>query len=173
MPIETINFNGHIYPKFQSEGFASEIAFGIANKILFGKGVDVGCNRVEWMLPSTELRTVFPIDPVINGFDGLSFPKNYNNLDFIFSSHCLEHLPNWVDALNHWHNRLKVGGVVFLYLPDFSQEYWRNWNNRKHVHCFTPEIIGAYFKTQPNMWKNTFVSGVDLNNSFMLISEKI
>jgi hypothetical protein len=67
---------------------------------------------------------------------------------------------------------MKQGGVLFLYLPDFSQSYWRAWHNRKHIHCFTPKIFKTYLADQPAMWKTGFVSGVDLNNSFMVIAEK-
>jgi hypothetical protein len=64
----------------------------------------------------------------------------------------------------------KKGGILFLYLPDFSQKYWRPWNNRKHQHCFTPNIIQT-FLTDKNM-KNIFVTGVDLNNSFVCVCVK-
>ena len=63
----------------------------------------------------------------------------------------------------------KNGGII-LYLPNFSQKYWRPWNNRKHNHCFTPEIIKQYL--QDSNMKNIFISGIDLNNSFMVVCEK-
>jgi SAM-dependent methyltransferase len=112
-----------------------------------------------------------PIDPVLNDYNAYDLPLD--EVGYIFSSHCLEHLHNWVEALDYWHKVLNVGGVVFLYLPDHSQSYWRPWNNRKHIHCLTPEIVGNYFLDQPEMWKNVFVSGIDLNNSFTVIAEKI
>jgi SAM-dependent methyltransferase len=120
----------------------------------------------------------FPIDISFDDpWDALELPKPPHGWgeywDYIFSSHCLEHLPNWVEALDYWHTRLRVGGVVFLYLPDHSQTYWRPWNNRKHIHCLTPEIVGNYFLDQPEMWTNVFISGVDLNNSFTIIAEKV
>lgn len=172
MSITTIQFNGETYPHFQSTGFAAQFAFPFADQVCSGRGVDIGFNREEWALPESKNRIVTWIDPAINEYHATEFPSHAIELDFAFSSHCLEHVPNWVDALNYWHERLKVGGVVFLYLPDFSQKYWRPFQNRKHIHSFTPKIIGAYFKDQPHKWKNTFVSGVDLNNSFMVISEK-
>jgi predicted SAM-dependent methyltransferase len=91
-------------------------------------------------------------------------------LDYVFSSHCLEHLYDWVTVLDYWTFKLKSGGTLFLYLPDYSQEYWRPWNNRKHLNIFTPEIIFDYMKD--NGYKNIFKSGVDLNNAFMVMGEK-
>jgi SAM-dependent methyltransferase len=194
MPLETIPFNGKNYPAFQAQGFASQFAFPFAMQVCKGVGFDIGCNRLEWALPESEeyARVVFPIDPSLkgkNGFSGLAGREIVNqvitggphhamslplmNVDFVFSSHCLEHLQDWVTTLIYWHSKLKSGGILFLYLPDFSQAYWRPWANRKHVHCFTPKVFKKYIADQPGMWKNGFVSGVDLNNSFCVIAEKV
>ena len=48
--------------------------------------------------------------------------------------------------MDYWYDKLKQGGTIFLYLPDYSQEYWRPWNNRKHLNIFTPEIIYDYME---------------------------
>lgn len=163
--METIVFNGQTYPKFQSEGFAAKFAFPFALEVCKGFGVDIGCNRLDWCLPGAEL-----VDPVLNTGNANDFV--HTNLDYIFSSHCLEHVDHWVNTLDYWHTKLKKGGICFLYLPDFSQEYWRPFHNRKHIHIFTPTIIESYFKAN-NKWKNVFVSGVDLNNSFCIIAERV
>jgi predicted SAM-dependent methyltransferase len=161
--MELIYFKNQTYPKFQSEGNAAQFAIPYAKHFCKGTGVDIGCNREEWMFPGA-----LPIDPTINEYDALNFP--YSDLDYIFSSHCLEHLYDWVDVLDYWTSKLRVGGVLFLYLPDYSQEYWKPWNNRKHKNIFTPEIISDYMKD--NGYKNIFASGVDINNAFMIVGEK-
>jgi len=161
--IKTIQYREHTYPSFQSEGNAAQFAIPYAKHVCSGKGVDVGCNQIEWSFPGS-----LPVDPVINEYDALNFP--YDNLDYIFSSHCLEHLQNWVDVLDYWTNKLKIGGILFLYLPDYSQEYWRPWNNRKHLNIFSPDIIKDYMIDKN--YTNIFSSGVDLNNAFMVMGEK-
>jgi hypothetical protein len=88
----------------------------------------------------------------------------------VYSSHCLEHLEDWVKALDYWTSKLKVGGTLFLYLPHYNQEYWRPWNNRKHIHIFTPEIIKAYMEDRG--YTNIFHSDRDMNDSFMIAGEK-
>jgi predicted SAM-dependent methyltransferase len=162
--METITYKNKTYPKFQSEGNAAQFAIPYAKHFCKGKGVDVGCNREEWMFPGA-----LAVDPVINSYNALNFP--YDNLDYVFSSHCLEHLHNWVDVLDYWTSKLRSGGVLFLYLPDYSQEYWRPWNNRKHLNIFTSEIVLDYLEDRG--YKNTFASGVDLNNAFMVVGEKV
>lgn len=176
MPVETIEFNGQHYPAFQAEGNAARWIMPFALKVCqpTGKeiGVDIGCNRLEWCMPNA-----VPVDPVLNSnWDAYNIGYDAGELDYIFSSHCLEHLPNWVKALDYWHSRLKKGGVLFLYLPDVSQEYWRGWNNTKHTHHFTPELLNMYFtntRKEGVMWAKVFVTGVDLNNSFAVVAEKI
>lgn len=165
--IETIEFKGSVYPKFQSQGFAAKFAFPYAEQVCKGNGLDIGCNRHEWAFPGA-----VPVDPVLNLWDALNLPllKDTDGWDYIFSSHCLEHIPNWVDAMDHWYEKLKQGGVLFLYLPHPSQEYWLPWNNRKHIHILRPEDIQAYM--QDKGYKNIFRSGVDLNNSYMIFGEK-
>jgi hypothetical protein len=162
--ITTINYNGFNYPEFQTQGNAAQFAIPYAKHVCNGIGIDVGCNREEWAYPGAIM-----VDPAINEYDALNFP--YDNLDYVFSSHCLEHLNDWVDVLDFWTSRLKPEGTLFLYLPDYSQVYWRPWNNRKHLNIFTPEIIADYMEASG--YTNVFKSGVDLNNAFMVMGQKI
>ena len=161
--IETLRYKNKFYPAFQSEGNAAQFAIPFARKVCRGKGYDIGCKKADWKLPGA-----IPIDPVIDSrTDAYKLPDEL--VDFIFSSHCLEHLEDWVKALDYWHTKLVPGGVLFLYLPHFDQEYWRPWNNKKHKHAFTPEIIEAYMKDK---YAKVYCSGKDLNDSFMVIGEK-
>jgi len=161
--IKAIQYKEHTYPSFQSEGNAAQFAIPYAKHVCIGTGVDIGCNRLEWSFPGS-----LPVDPIINEYDALNFP--YENLDYIFSSHCLEHLYDWVSVLDYWTSKLKVGGVLFLYLPDYSQEYWKPWNNRKHLNIFSPIIIKDYLEDRN--YNTIFTSQVDLNNAFMVMAEK-
>lgn len=163
--IDIIAHNGNVYPKFQSEGFAAKFAIPFAQQVCRGVGYDIGCNRLEWALPGS-----IPIDPVIcDAYNALTLPEM--NVDFIYSSHCGEHLANWVDAFDYWKTKLHKGGVLFLYLPSYQNSYWRPWHNRKHIHVFSPEIIKDYLTDRG--WGNIFVSGIDLNSSFMAMAENI
>jgi predicted SAM-dependent methyltransferase len=165
--VETIVYQEiYSYPKFQAEGNAAQFAIPFAKHVCKGVGVDVGCKKKEWAFPGA-----IPVDLEFKDeFEALNLPYSDNRLDYIFSSHCLEHIPNWVEVMDYWYKCLRKGGTLFLYLPDYSQVYWRPWNNRKHLHVFTPEIIRHYMLQKG--YKNVFVSGIDLNNSFMVMGEK-
>lgn len=162
--MEVIIFDNTSYPYFQSIGNASQFAIPYALHFCKGTGYDIGFSKESWKLPNA-----IGIDICLqNGFHANNLPDE--NVDYIYSSHCLEHVDNWVLTLEYWISHLKDGGILFLYLPDFSQKYWRPWNNRKHNHCFTPNIIYEFIKDKK--MENIFISGIDLNNSFMITCNK-
>ena len=165
MKIPTVSFNKISYPAFQSTGNAAQFAIPYAKHVCVGEGYDIGCMKREWAFPGA-----IPIDLSFDDpWEAFNLPAG--KVDYIFSSHCLEHLPDWVRTLDYWLSCLNTRGVLFLYLPDYSQEYWRPWNNRKHLNIFTPEIIKDYM--HHNKFENVFASGVDLNNAFMVMGNKI
>jgi len=162
--MDIIKYKDNIYPNFQSLGNAAQFAIPYAKHVCIGKGYDVGCMKEEWSFPNS-----IPIDLSFNNeWHATNLPEK--NVDYIFSSHCLEHITDWVSVMDYWYDTLKNGGVLFLYLPDYSQVYWRPWNNRKHVNILNSEILNDYMLDKG--YKNIFKSQVDLNNSFMIFGEK-
>ena len=162
--MQVVDYKGDTYPHFQTIGNASQFAIPFAKHVCSGYGYDVGCMKKEWAFPDS-----VPIDLSFdNGWEADNLPPI--EPDYIFSSHCLEHIMCWVDTMDYWYERLSVGGVLFLYLPDYSQKYWRPWNNKKHFNIFSPTIIKDYMENRG--YKNIFASGVDLNNAFMVFGEK-
>lgn len=161
MVINTVEFKNHLYPAYQANGNAARFCLPFAKEVCTGYGYDIGYSKDEWKFPGA-----IGID-ANSTIESCRDPYNLpiDNVDYVFSSHCLEHLDDWVKALDHWKSKLKPGGVLFLYLPDHSQVYWRPWHNRKHKHCFTPEIIWDYF--EENGFKTRHQSAVDLNHSFI------
>lgn len=164
--MKVIEYNGSVYPHLQEEGFASSYAFPFAKKICKGTGLDIGPNKSEWALPGAQ-----PIDLVFDDpWDAMHLPEG--TFDYIFSSHCLEHIEDWVGVLDYWKIKLKGGGILFLYLPHYDQKYWRPWNNRKHIHAFYPSLLKDYFIDRG--WNNIFVTeGYDLNHSFYAVAENL
>lgn len=167
MPIETIEFKGDIYPAFQASGNAARFAFPFALEVCKGTGFDIGYSKQEWKLPGS-----IGIEPTIDfTFDAMNLPDM--QVDYIFSSHMVEHFRgNFSDLLDYWTTKLKPGGVLFLYLPHPSQTYWLPFHNRKHIHSLSPELMGKYL-LYSEKYKHIFVSGVDLNNSFIVMAEKL
>ena len=162
--MQVIEFKGHPYPEFQSQGNASQFAIPFAKYFCKGNGYDIGCMKPEWAFPGA-----MPIDVDFNDpYHADHLPEA--QVDYIFSSHCLEHVPDWVSTLIYWTEKIKSGGVLFLYLPHYDQKYWRPWNNRKHHHVFIPDFIVVFM--EENGYTNVFHSQRDLNHSFCVVGEK-
>jgi len=162
--MEIVKFGGDNYPQFQALGNASQFAIPFALHFCKGYGYDIGYCKEDLKFPGS-----IGIDKSeTSDYDANNLPDKL--VDYIYSSHCLEHVDNWVETLEYWISKINNGGILFLYLPDFSQKYWRPWNNRKHKHCLTPDLL-KNFMIDHEM-KNIFISGIDLNNSFMIVCEK-
>lgn len=65
------------------------------------------------------------------------------SMDFVFSSHLLEHIEEHEKALKEWWRIIKVGGYLCLYLP--HKEFYPNVGeigaNPDHKHDFLPDDI--------------------------------
>ncbi len=158
-----IEFKGEYYPEFQASGNAARFIIPFAKEVCQGVGYDIGCNREEWALPGAR-----PIDLLLTPeWNANKLPDGL--VDYIFSSHCLEHVEDWVGTLDYWCEHLKFNGVLFLYLPHPDQSYWRPWHNRKHRHVLSPQLLRDYFAAKSGFWK-AYVSERDLNHSFAVIA---
>jgi hypothetical protein len=131
-------YQGKFYPDYLTVGGA---VFGIlpkAQEFCQGRGLDVGGGL--WPFPGST-----PIDTA-------SGPGTANKLsdipdgsqDYVFSSHTLEHIADWRDALAVWVAKVKPGGILFLYLPHPECGLWRKENPfmaQHHAWIPTPEVV--------------------------------
>jgi SAM-dependent methyltransferase len=129
MSPDLFTYRGETFPNYLRRGNACQFITPTALQFCRGEGLDVGAG--PWPLPGAT-----PVE-LREGGDAMDLPRG--PFDFIFSSHCLEHLVNPVAALEHWRGRLRAGGVLFLYLPHPAMTYWRPQNCRKHLHAWQPE----------------------------------
>jgi len=130
-------YEGAVFPDYLKRGNAMQFVLPFALQFCRGSGADVGCG--DWPLPGA-----LPVDMKAGG-DALALPGN--GFDYVFSSHCLEHLPNPVEAIEHWRDCLRQGGALFLYLPHPDMTYWRPEHCRKHLHLFWPKDIAQMLKS--------------------------
>lgn len=163
---ETIEYDGDKYLKFQASGNASQFALPFAKHFCKGFGFDIGYCKEEWKLPGA-----VGIDHDPTGWNAMNLPVKGIKVDYIYSSHCLEHLVDWVAAIEYWSTVLPTGGVLFLYLPHPDQKYWNPWNNRKHFHVLHPQDVKNCMKKFGFI--DIFVSEKDLNHSYMIVGKKV
>ena len=70
------------------------------------------------------------------------------SMDFVFSSHLLEHIENYKAALKEWFRIVKQGGYLVLYLPhkEFYPNIGQPGSNPDHKHDFLPaDIVSAMY----------------------------
>lgn len=59
-------------------------------------------------------------------------------LDYVYASHCLEHLPDPVAALNRWADVIRSGGFMYVAVPDFDlYEGGKGIRNKFHKTAFS------------------------------------
>ena len=100
---------------------------------LYGKGVEIGAGTSPQDLPDgcealyfdkrdkSELSNYFgeEVTYKIHSFDDFSnyFP---NGADFLIAHHVLEHTPDPIATLRHWHTYVKPAGVFVISVPYFT-----------------------------------------------------
>jgi len=101
--------------------------------ILRGKGIDIGCG------PD-------PVTPDVHKFDQQNGDANQitkyvqEEFDFVFSSHCLEHMKNPREAILEWWKLVRPGGHLFFIVPDedlYEQGVFPSRFNGDHKATFT------------------------------------
>ena len=102
---------------------------------LRGKGIDIGCG------PDPISPEAYPFDTHCGDANHiLDFLPPGEKYDFVFSSHCLEHMFDPSSALVDWWSLVKPGGAMILTVPDedlYEQGYWPSIFNYDHKHTFT------------------------------------
>lgn len=131
-------FEGEFYPDYLTVGGAGHAIFPRALELCRGRGIDIGAGF--WPLPGAT-----PVDTARGpGASHLIEDFEEGSLDYVFSSHCLEHIEDWRGALREWIGKLKPGGVLFLYLPHPSCAIWRPGSpmvGEGHKWQPTPDVV--------------------------------
>ncbi len=162
-------YKNKVYPDYLHMGGACCAIFQTARKYCNGKGVDIGAGY--WQFPQA-----IPVD--IGRGEGLNNrieDFDDNSLDYVFSSHCLEHILEWEKALELWCSKIKNSGILFLYLPHSDCEIWHPGSpfvNTGHKWIPDFEVIRDYL--EKNNFKILCASEKpDVMYSFYICAEKI
>jgi len=120
-----------------------------------GRGLDLGCGSDKGFphfigLDSNKDERLFGhratgADMIVPTCEKLEMFADAS-MDFVFSSHLLEHIEDHRAALAEWWRVVKVGGHLVLYLPhkNFYPNIGQPGSNPDHVHDFLPaDIIDA------------------------------
>nr|WP_162875428.1 methyltransferase domain-containing protein [Sphingomonas crusticola] len=79
--------------------------------------LDVGFSGYDNPDRRTALSGAIGVDLDYPGYDGVTLPFADGTVDTVFSSHCLEHIPDDRAAIRDWLRVLKVGGFLVCMVP--------------------------------------------------------
>lgn len=121
--------------------------------IYTGQGIDIGCGND-------------PILPEVRRFDVADGDANAitefvnEQFDFVFSSHCLEHMHDPHKAIQEWWKLVKPGGHLIFIVPDedlYEQGVFPSRFNSDHKATFTI--------SKQRSWSPVSVNVIDLVNA--------
>jgi SAM-dependent methyltransferase len=121
--------------KETSKCHEARVRMGHFSKYLKGSGIDIGSG-------DDPLR---PLEGGVRGWDvkdgdaALLRGVPDGSMDFVYSSHCLEHLGEPRLALSNWARVLRPGGHLYVVVPDFTLYEKDRWppSNKWHKHSFS------------------------------------
>ncbi len=115
---------------------------------LKGDGIDIGCSDC-------------PILPNIRCFDLKDGDANFitkyikKQFDFVYSSHCLEHMYNPQQTILEWWKLVKINGYLFFTVPDedlYEQGIFPSVSNPDHKHTFTISKSKSWSSVSVNVY---------------------
>ena len=99
------------------KSYAAKIESGFFAKYMSGPNVmEIGYRGYEeGNLPIVP--QAIGVDVGYPGYEGASFPFADASFDAIYSSHCFEHIGDWLGVLRDWYRLLRVGGFLVIVVP--------------------------------------------------------
>ena len=117
------------------------------SKFLHGHGIDIGCGDDKLSTPNG---TVDGWD-VSNGDAMIMEGVPNEKYDFVYSSHCLEHMVDVAVSLYNWTRILKVDGHLYVVVPDFvlyeKMKFPSLWN-KDHKSTFSDTFQRSKLKRE-------------------------
>ena len=121
--------------------------------ILKGKGIDIGCG------PD-------PVTPSVRRFDMEDGDANYitkyvsEQFDFVYASHCLEHMHKPGEAVLEWWQLVRVGGHMIFIVPDEDLYEQGVFPSR-----FNPDHKATFTISKQQSWSPISINVLDLASS--------
>lgn len=124
--------------------YAEKIKNGFFTKYMSGNGLDIGyAGYIQGVLPI--LPTAIGIDTNYPGYDGTTLPFGTESQDYVYNSHCLEHISDYKASIKEWHRVTKINGHIVIIVPhqfmyEKKKELPSHWN-ADHKRFYTPASL--------------------------------
>ena len=119
-----------------SKAFEIRRERGDFQRYLIGKGIDIGAGDDSLYILNGSVRSYDKRDGNAQFMAEIA-DATY---DFVYSSHCLEHMPDVQLALRNWVRIIKPGGILYVVVPDFElyeKGMWPSRFNQDHKASFS------------------------------------
>lgn len=106
---------------------------GYFDKYFIGEGADIGCGDDPIMPDVIKVDQIYGLDALVPNIEKES-------LDYVFSSHCLEHLVDPYLAVKNWWDLIKTNGYLIVSVPDwvlYEQRVFPSRFNSDHKWVFS------------------------------------
>lgn len=103
------------------------------SKYMSGSVIDIGCG------PDPVVPHARPFDLIHGDASRIGEYLSDQSFDTVYSSHCLEHMPDVEEALMGWWRLVKPGGHMIVVVPHedlYEQGFWPSLYNRDHKATF-------------------------------------
>lgn len=125
----------------------------VEKQILRGSGIDIGCG------PDPVSETVRKFDMGDGDANKISeFVKE--QFDFVYASHCLEHMHFPAKAIAEWWKLVKPGGHLFFMVPDEDLYEQGVFPSR-----FNPDHKATFTLSKAKSWSPVSINVLELANS--------
>jgi SAM-dependent methyltransferase len=126
---------------------------GLEKSVLAGKGIDIGCGPD----PVTPEACRFDLE---HGDANVISQYVKEQFDFVYSSHCLEHMHNPRTTILDWWKLVKPGGHLFVVVPDEDLYEQGVFPSR-----FNPDHKATFTISKSSSWSPKSVNVLDLARS--------
>lgn len=150
---------------------------GFFNKYMSGMGLDIGFSGyIQGAQPI--LHSAIGIDFNYEGYNGIVLPFANESQNYIYSSHCLEHIENPRAVITEWFRVLKYNGHIIIVVPhqflyEKKTKLPSNWNE-DHKRFYTPATLLLEIESilGPNTVRVRFLEDGDKDFDYTIPPEK-
>lgn len=120
------------------KSFERRLKNGDFNRFFNGHGVDIGCGKDPVKENSIKHDKIFGKDALdLSEYEAQTF-------DYVYSSHCLEHIQDTQGALKEWWRVLKKGGHLIVVVPEwtlYEKRHFPSKFNTDHKRTFNVDTM--------------------------------
>lgn len=138
---------------------------GFYHKYCHGKGLDIGYRGS--MQDADPIHNAYGIEFDTPGYDGKNLPFLNESQDFVYNSHCLEHISDYKQVIKEWFRVIKTNGFLIITVPhQFLYEKKLNLPSRyneDHKRFYTPASLLKEVEEslEPNTYRIEYLKDCD------------